>query len=83
MREIKDKMIVRILAQESPKSESWLKRHGKKKLWEPNWNFWKVARAIFRNIFGFQGFCLEYGGLRLDLKQRQVLFIKLAWIYRF
>jgi hypothetical protein len=44
-------MIMRNLAQESPKSELRLQRYGKKMFWGPIWNFRKVARAISGNIF--------------------------------
>jgi hypothetical protein len=32
----------------------------RKEFWGAICNFWKVARAISRNIFGFQGFYLEF-----------------------
>jgi hypothetical protein len=36
-------------------SELLLQRYGKKKLYGPIWNFWKVTRGIFGNIFENQG----------------------------
>jgi hypothetical protein len=48
-------VILRILAQESMKSELWLQRYGEKKLWGPFCNFWKVARVNLELFFKFQG----------------------------
>jgi hypothetical protein len=38
---MKEYVILRILAQESPKLELRLQRYGEKKLWGPFYNFWK------------------------------------------
>jgi hypothetical protein len=45
MHKMKEKVIQRILAQESPKSELLLQRYGEKKLLGRICNFWKVARV--------------------------------------
>jgi hypothetical protein len=39
MHEVKDEVILRILAQESMKSKLRLQRYGEKKFQEPIWNF--------------------------------------------
>jgi hypothetical protein len=56
---MKEDMILGILAQESLKSELWLKRYGEKSF-GTYLEFLKVARAISGNIFRFQGCCLEF-----------------------
>jgi hypothetical protein len=55
MLNMKEEVILRILAQESPKSELRLQRHGKKKLHGPFCIFWKVARVNLELFFKFQG----------------------------
>jgi hypothetical protein len=55
MHKMKERVILRILAQESPKSELRLRRYDEKKLYGPIWNFQKVARAIFGNISKTRG----------------------------
>jgi hypothetical protein len=50
---MKEEMIMRILVQESQKSELRLQRYGKKKLWGPFRNFWKVARVNLGLFFKF------------------------------
>jgi hypothetical protein len=66
---MKEGVILRILKQESPKSELWLQRYGEKKLWGPFCNFWEVARGIFGIIFENQGVFLKIAGLQLDFEQ--------------
>jgi hypothetical protein len=53
---MKEEVILRILSQQSPKSELQLRRSGKKKLRGPFCNFWKVARVNLELFFKFQGF---------------------------
>jgi hypothetical protein len=66
---MKEEVILRILAQESPTSELRLQRYGEKKLWGHLCNFWKVvrdimdcdfipkkARGLFTKLWGFSGF---------------------------
>jgi hypothetical protein len=48
---MKEEVIMRILVQESLKLELRLQRYGEEKLYEPIWNFWKVASGIFGIIF--------------------------------
>jgi hypothetical protein len=50
---VKEDVILRILAQESPDSKLQLKRYGRKKLWRPNLDFgrlygllWKIPVAL-------------------------------------
>jgi hypothetical protein len=50
---MKEEVILRILAQESPKSELWLQRYGEMKFWGPFCNFWKVARVNLELFFKF------------------------------
>jgi hypothetical protein len=52
---MKEDVIMRILAQKSPKSELRLRRYGEKKFWGFFCNFWKVARGIFGNISKTRG----------------------------
>jgi hypothetical protein len=48
---MKEEVILRILAQESQKSELLLRRYDEKKLRGLSCNFWKVARAKLEFIF--------------------------------
>jgi hypothetical protein len=50
---MKEEVILRILAQESPKSELWLQRYGEMKFWGPFCNFWKVAWVNLELFFKF------------------------------
>jgi hypothetical protein len=61
---MKEEVILRILAQESSKSELRLRRYGEKKLRGFFCNFWKVARGIFGNISKTRGLLrifVDYG----------------------
>jgi hypothetical protein len=71
MHRIKEEVILRILAQESPKSELRLRRYGEKKLRGPFCNFWKVARAKVELIFKNYGPSWNFCGLQLDSVGRQ------------
>jgi hypothetical protein len=83
MHKIKEGVILRILAQELPKSELRLRRYGEKKLYGPIWNFWKVYRAIFGITFENQGVFLKIHGLQLDYKETKGLVCKMAGIFWF
>jgi hypothetical protein len=74
---MKEEVILRILAQESPTSELRLQRYGEKKLWGHLCNFWKVVRGIFGIIFENHGVFLKIHGLRLHSKESKGLFTKL------
>jgi hypothetical protein len=50
MHKMKAEVILRILAQESPKSELQLQRYGEKKLQGPFCNFWKWL-GVYMEIF--------------------------------
>jgi hypothetical protein len=63
-----------ILAQESPKSELRLQRHGEREFRGPICNFWKVARGIFGNIFENQGSSWKFGDCSLITKKLRGLF---------
>jgi hypothetical protein len=52
---MKQEVILRILVQESLKSELWFRRYGEKKLRGPFCIFWKVAWAKLEFIFKNQG----------------------------
>jgi hypothetical protein len=71
MHEMKEEVILSILAQESMKSELRLRRYGEKKLWEPIWNFWKVPRCIFGNIIENLRVLLKFCGLQVNYKKNQ------------
>jgi hypothetical protein len=64
---MKEEVILRILAQESPKLELRLGRYSEKKLRGPFCNFWKVARGIFGIIFENLRVFLEICGLWVDI----------------
>jgi hypothetical protein len=76
MHKMKEKVILRILTQESWKSELQLQRYGEKKLQGPFCNFWKVTRVNLELFFNFQG--SEYKNLDrgLILKKYRGLFAK-------
>jgi hypothetical protein len=69
MHQMKEKVILRILVQESPKPELRLRRYGEKKLRGIFCNFWEVARGIH--------------GLRLDYKETKGPLCKTAGIFWF
>jgi hypothetical protein len=48
---MKEEVILRILAQDSPKSQLRLQRYGDKTLRGPFCNFWKVARVNLELFF--------------------------------
>jgi hypothetical protein len=73
---MKQEVILRILVQESSKSVLRLQRYGEKKLEGPIWNFWKVARAIFGNIFENQGSSWKFGDCSLITKKPRGLYAK-------
>jgi hypothetical protein len=83
MHKMKEEVILRILAQESPKSELRLQRYGEKKFWGPFCNFWKVAWVNLELFFKFQG--SEYKNLDrgLILKKYRVLFAKWQGLFNF
>jgi hypothetical protein len=59
MHKIKDEEILRILAQESMKSELQLRGYGEKKLQRPFCNFWKWL-GVFLDIFQKPGVFSEF-----------------------
>jgi hypothetical protein len=59
MHEMKDKIILKILVLEA-KIGVTTEKIWRKVFQGPICNFWKVARAICGNTFGFQGLCLEF-----------------------
>jgi hypothetical protein len=80
---MKDEVILRILAQESPKSELRLQRCGEKKLRGPFCNFWKMARVNLELFFKFQG--SEYKNLDCGLIFNKYMgrFVKLRRVFGF
>jgi hypothetical protein len=83
MHKMKEEVILRILAQESPKSELQLQRCGKNKLQGPVCNFWKMARVNLELFFKFQG--PEYKNLdrMLILNKYRCLFAKWQGLFSF
>jgi hypothetical protein len=71
---MKEEVILRILAQESLKSELRLRIYGEKKLYGPIWNFWKVARGIFGNISKTRGLLGIFVDCSLITKKPRGLF---------
>jgi hypothetical protein len=64
MHEIKEEVILSILAQESMKSELWLRRYDENKFLGSFCNFWKVARVnleLFLKIWGSYWNFVDYG----------------------
>jgi hypothetical protein len=65
-------VILRILAQEYPNSELWLKRYERMQFWGLNWNFgifyefiWNIAGALVNegcNLEEVEGFKLRLKG---------------------
>jgi hypothetical protein len=83
MHKMKEEVILRILAQESPTSELRLQRYGEKKLWGHLCNFWKVVRGIFGIIFENHGVFLKIHGLRLHSKESKGPLYKIVGIFWF
>jgi hypothetical protein len=71
MHKMKEEVILRILAQESQKSELLLRRYDEKKLQGLSCNFWKVARAKLEFIFKNQGSSWNFCRLHLDFTEGQ------------
>jgi hypothetical protein len=71
---MKEDAILRILAQESSKSELRLQRYGEKKLRGPFCNFWEVARGIFGNILKIRGLLRIFMNYGLITKKPRGLF---------
>jgi hypothetical protein len=66
MPKMKGEVILKILAQESPKSELWLQRYGEKKLHGPFYNFWKwlgLYLKLFSNITGSSWNFMDCGSI--------------------
>jgi hypothetical protein len=64
MHKMKEKVILRILAQESPKSELRLRRYDEKKLRGPFYNFWKwlgLYLELFSKTWGLLGIFVDCG----------------------
>jgi hypothetical protein len=65
MHEIKDEVILRILAQESPKSELWLRRYGERSFMDL-FGISEKWLGLYLEYIQILGFCLEVCALRLD-----------------
>jgi hypothetical protein len=81
MHEVKDEVILRILAQESLKSKLRLQRYGEKKFQEPIWNFWKVTGANLEIYSESKGYVWNIIGLRLHFKHGQESFCKSGMVF--
>jgi hypothetical protein len=75
---MKEEVILRILAQESPKSELWLRRYREKKLRGPLCNFWKWLGLYLELFSETRGLVRNFRGLRLDYKERQGANVKIG-----
>jgi hypothetical protein len=81
MHEMKDKMILRILGQESPKSELRLQRYGGKS----SRDLFVISRMwlrLYLEIYSeSRGSIWNFVECGLILKKYRGLFVKLAWIF--
>jgi hypothetical protein len=80
---MKEEVILRILVQESLKSELQMRRYGEKKLRGFFVIFWEMARGIFGIIFENQGVFLKIHGGQLDYKETKGPLCKMAGIFWF
>jgi hypothetical protein len=79
---MKEEVILRILVQESPKLELWLRRHGENKLWGPFCNFWKWLGLYLELFSKTRGLLRIFVDCGLITKKGKGLIAKSAWIFQ-